>query len=60
VAELIATVAATMPQQEPASLTAEFYVDAVCCLLSKHEVPAGSTDLATDIDTLQRIPIVPA
>jgi cytochrome c len=58
-AEMVATVAATMPQQEPASLSAQAYVDVVCYLLSKNDVRAGQTDLPTDVEALQHVVIVP-
>jgi cytochrome c len=57
-ADLVATVAATMPQQAPASLSAQAYVDVVCYLLSKNNVRSGPTDLPTDVDALQQIVIV--
>ena len=57
-ADLVGTVAATMPQTRPSSLTAENYVDVVSYLLSKNEVPAGTADLPGDADTLSRIVIV--
>jgi len=57
-ADLVGTVAATMPQTRPSSLTAENYVDVVSYLLTKNEVPAGTADLPGDADTLSRIVIV--
>jgi cytochrome c len=58
-ADLVATVAATMPQEEPASLSAQAYVDVVCYLLSKNDVRAGPTDLPTEVEVLQHVVIVP-
>jgi cytochrome c len=57
-AEMVGTVAATMPQGSPSSLTAENYVDVVAYLLFKNDAPAGTADLAADLETLSRI-IVP-
>lgn len=57
-ADMVGTVAATMPQTRPASLTVENYVDVVSYLLMKNEVPAGPSDLPGDVDTLSRIAIV--
>jgi S-disulfanyl-L-cysteine oxidoreductase SoxD len=57
-ADMVATVAATMPQGSPSSLTVENYVDVVTYLLSKNDAPAGATDLSNDVETLSRI-IVP-
>jgi len=57
-ADMVATVAATMPQDRPSSLTVENYVDVVTYLLSKNDAPAGATDLSVDLETLTRI-VVP-
>jgi cytochrome c len=57
-AEMVGTVAATMPQGRPSTLTAENYVDVVAYLLFKNDAPAGPADLAADLETLSRI-IVP-
>ena len=57
-AEMVATVAATMPQGRPSSLTVENYVDVVSYLLLKNEAPTGAADLPADLETLSRI-IVP-
>ncbi len=57
-AEMVGTVAATMPQGRPSSLTAENYVDVVSYLLLKYDAPAGAADLPADVEALSRI-IVP-
>lgn len=57
-ADLVGTVAATMPQPRPSSLTVENYVDVVSYLLSKNDVPAGTSDLPGDVEALSRILIV--
>jgi len=56
-AQLVATVAATMPQQEPASLAVEVYVDIVSYLLARNRIPAGTSELPSTIDALQDIRI---
>jgi cytochrome c len=55
VGEMVATIAAAMPQQKPASLTLQQYVDIVSFLLSKNEIPPGPSELPTDIDTLGNV-----
>jgi len=57
--EMVATIAATMPQKRPASLTLDNYLDVTSYLLSKNDVPAGASDLSGDVDALGRIAIVP-
>ena len=57
-ADMVGTVAATMPQQRPSSLSVEDYVDVVSYILSKNEAPAGASDLSGDVETLSRI-IIP-
>jgi cytochrome c len=59
VGDLVATIAATMPQKRPASLTLENYVDVATYLLSKNDVPHGASDLPGDVDALGQIAIVP-
>jgi cytochrome c len=59
VGDLVATIAATMPQKHPASLTLENYIDVATYLLSKNDVPHGASDLPGDVDALGRIAIVP-
>ena len=55
IGEMIATVAATMPLPNPASLTLQNYVDVVAYLLAKNGVPAGGSELPTDVEALGRI-----
>jgi mono/diheme cytochrome c family protein len=57
-ADMVGTVAATMPEPRPSSLTVENYVDVVSYLLSKNDVPAGATDLPGDVEALGQIQIV--
>ena len=59
VGEMVAAVASTMPQQKPASLTLQQYVDVLSYLFSKNGVPAGATDLPTDIPALGELIITP-
>ena len=57
--DMVATIAATMPQKRPATLTLETYLDVTSYLLSKNDVPAGTAELSGDVDALGRIAIVP-
>ena len=52
---MIASIAATMPQQKPASLTLQAYVDVVGYLFSKNNIPAGSVELPVDVETLEQL-----
>ena len=47
----------TMPQDEPASLTPQEYVDIVSYVLSFNGLPAGQTNLPPDPDKLKSIKI---
>jgi cytochrome c len=58
-ADLVSTIAATMPQKRPASLTLENYLDVASYVLSKNDVPGGTADLPGDVAALGRIAIVP-
>lgn len=60
VGEMVATIASTMPQQKPASLTLQQYVDVVSYLFSKNGLPAGSSELPTDVAALGELLIAPA
>ena len=59
VRDLAAAIAATMPQQKPASLSLQAYIDVVSFLLLKNGMPAGASELPTDVEALGRILIVP-
>jgi cytochrome c len=59
VGDMLADIASTMPQQKPASLTLQAYVDVVSYLFSKNGLPAGGTELPTDIDVLGTLLIIP-
>ena len=59
VRDLAAAIAATMPQQKPASLSVQAYIDVVSFLLQKNGMPAGNTELPTDVEALGQILIVP-
>ena len=48
-----------MPQQKPASLSVQAYIDVVSFLLQKNGMPAGNTELPTDVEALGQILIVP-
>lgn len=58
-AEMLATIATSMPQQRPASLSIQAYVDILSYLLMKNEIPAGERELPTDVERLQQIVITP-
>jgi mono/diheme cytochrome c family protein len=58
-ADMVATIAATMPQKQPASLTLENYIDVASYLLSQNEIPDGPADLPPDVESLRRIAIAP-
>jgi cytochrome c len=55
VGEMVATIASTMPQQKPSSLTLQQYVDVVSYLFERNDVPAGPSELAVDVATLGEI-----
>jgi cytochrome c len=55
IGEMVATVASSMPQQKPATLTLQAYVDVVSYLLAKNNLPAGSRELPVDVDELGQI-----
>jgi S-disulfanyl-L-cysteine oxidoreductase SoxD len=59
VGEMVAAIASTMPQQKPASLTLQQYVDVVSYLFSKNGVPAGPAELPTDVSALGDLLITP-
>lgn len=58
-AEVLATIASTMPQNRPASLNLQAYVDILTYLLSKNGIPSGPRELSTDLETLQQIVVTP-
>jgi S-disulfanyl-L-cysteine oxidoreductase SoxD len=53
--DMVATIAATMPQPKPASLTLQAYVDVVGYLFSKNNIPAGRQELPPDADSLGQL-----
>jgi cytochrome c len=55
IGDMVATIAATMPRQKPASLTVQAYVDVVSYLFSKNDIPAGSRELPVDVETLGQL-----
>jgi mono/diheme cytochrome c family protein len=58
-ADMVGTVAATMPQSRPSSLTVENYVDVVSYVLSKNDIPAGTSELSGDVEALSQVLFVP-
>jgi cytochrome c len=59
VAQFVATLAATMPQPKPSSLSVQTYVDITAFLLQKNGAPSGSEELRPDLDSLSAILIQP-
>ena len=55
VGEMLAAIAAAMPQQKPSSLTLQQYVDVVSYLFEKNDVPAGSSELTVAVPALGEI-----
>jgi S-disulfanyl-L-cysteine oxidoreductase SoxD len=53
--DMVATIAATMPQPKPASLTLQAYVDLVGYLFSKNNIPAGRQELPPEADSLGQL-----
>jgi cytochrome c len=58
-AEILATIVSTMPQNKPTSLSLPVYVDILTYLLSKNDIPSGPRELSTDLETLQQIIVTP-
>jgi cytochrome c5 len=57
VSELYELVSETMPKQDPASLTPQEYAQLVAYLLEINDVPAGKTELPSELDILKKITI---
>lgn len=55
--DLFMQVSETMPKQDPGSLTKKEYLQAVAYLLKINDVPAGKTELPTEIEALKKIKI---
>lgn len=55
--ELFGLISQTMPKQEPATLTAEEYVDVVAYLLKINGAPAGKQELPNDVEAMKKIRI---
>jgi hypothetical protein len=51
------TVRGSMPQEAPGSLGMPTYVDIASFILKSNASPAGSSELATDAETLQQIKV---
>jgi hypothetical protein len=49
----------TMPQDEPASLTTQVYVDIISFILSGNNMPAGEKELPSDMEALEQIKFMP-
>ncbi len=53
--EMFLTIGTTMPKNKPDSLTPQVVADIISFLLEMNEVPAGSSPLPADLDTLKQI-----
>lgn len=58
--ELYFVVKETMPQDDPASLTAAEYVDIISFILQRNDASPGDAPLPADEETLSRIKFTPA
>ena len=59
VAELYDFVATNMPKSNPGSLPLETCIDIVSFILQGNDMPAGTTELTTDIEALDQIVFTP-
>ena len=59
VGEMVIEIGTAMPQNDPGSLAPETYVDIITFLLARNGVPAGTAELASELDALQGIRITP-
>jgi mono/diheme cytochrome c family protein len=57
VGDMYVAIRTTMPQGAPASLSPAGYADITTYLLQMNKVPAGDTELSTDMDDLEEITI---
>jgi S-disulfanyl-L-cysteine oxidoreductase SoxD len=57
VGDLFTLISQTMPQNEPASLSPGEYAQVIAYILKENRIPAGRTDIPTDIDRLKQIRI---
>ncbi len=57
VSELYTLISETMPKQDPASLSPQEYAQLVAYLLKINDVPAGKTELGSDLERLMKITI---
>ncbi len=57
VSELYTLISETMPKQDPASLSPQEYAQLVAYLLKINDVPAGQTELGSDLERLKKITI---
>lgn len=55
VANMFDTISSTMPKLAPSSLKPQEYVDIISFLLRENKMPAGNTELPTDINKLDEI-----
>ena len=53
--DLFSSIATTMPQGDPGSLSAQVYIDIVAYLLKKNHMAAGDVELLPDTEKLKEI-----
>lgn len=59
VGEMVTEIGSAMPLDAPASLTLRIYTDIIAYLLSRNDVPAGTSELPPDVEALGHIRIGP-
>jgi hypothetical protein len=59
VGDMVIEIGTAMPQTDPGSLAPETYVDIITFLLAQNGVPAGTAELAPELDALQGVRITP-
>ena len=57
VADIYTSIRSTMPPEEPATLSAQEYIDIVAFLLNANRYPTGDRDLAADSALLESIAV---
>jgi mono/diheme cytochrome c family protein len=53
--EMYFVLSESMPQDTPGSLSGKEYADIISFMLSRNDVPAGASELSSDMETLKRI-----
>jgi mono/diheme cytochrome c family protein len=55
VSEMFLTIGTTMPQNKPDTLTPQTVIDIVSFLLKESDMPAGTSELAPDLEALRQV-----